>query len=242
MSIGLLIVDDDAEFRAELRDLLEGYEIYEAAGGKEALSILSLPNNIEVVLLDIRMPGPDGLHTLKEIRKTNSELGVIILTGFSTKNAAVEALKLRADDYLEKPSDIDYVPEAVERVAKSSKKYSGIDGDPSLRPGQVKRFIEKNISKKVTLRDAASSVFITPKYLSRYFKKETGKGFRDYKLEAKLGKAKKLLTETGISISSLSEKVGYGNVESFSRIFKKKVGMPPSAYRNRKRKKVEKRK
>ena len=232
MSCGVLIVDDDSEFRSELAEMLEGYEVVEAGGGEEALSILSSPNNIEVVLLDIRMPGIDGLETLKKIKALEPETGVIILTGFSTKDAAVEALRNRADDYLEKPAGIDNVRETVERVLPRGQ-LRGMEapGDPSLRPGKVRRFLEKNRRRKVTLSDAAEQVFLSPKYLSRYFKEETGRGFRDYKMELKLKEAKKLLAGSGMSVGSVSEKLGYRNAESFSRIFKKREGLSPSEFR-----------
>lgn len=234
MSCGVLIVDDDSEFRSELAEMLDGYDIAEAGSGGEALSILSSPNNIEVVLLDLRMPGIDGLETLKRIKALEPETGVIILTGFSTKDAAVEALKSRADDYLEKPADIDNVRETVERVISRVRgSFSGLKapGDPSLRSYKVMRFLEKNRRRKATLPAAAEQVFLSPKYLSRYFKEETGRSFRDYKMELKLKEAKKLLDGSGLSIGAVSERLGYRNAESFSRIFKKREGLSPSEFR-----------
>ena len=232
MSRGVLIVDDDSEFRSELAEMLEGYDIAEAASGGEALKTLSRPNNIEVVLLDIRMPGINGLETLKRIKALEPETGVIILTGFSTKDAAVEALKNRADDYLEKPADIDNVRETLERVL-SRLGGAGVEfpGDPELRPGKVKRFLEKNRRRKVTLSDAAEEVFLSPKYLSRYFKEETGLGFREYRMEMKLKEAKKLLAGSGLSIGAVADRLGYRNAGSFSRIFKKREGLSPSEFR-----------
>ena len=234
MPFGVLIVDDDSEFRSELADMLEEYDITEAGSGEEALKVLSAPNNIEAVLLDIRMPGAGGLETLRRIKSIDPEIGVIIFTGFSTKDAAVEALKNRADDYLEKPAGIDSVREAVERaISAGRRRGGGIEGDPSLRPNTIKRFLEKNRGKKVTLEDAAGFVFLSPKYLSRYFKNETGRGFRDYKMELRMKEAKKLLAGSGASVTAISEKLGYSNVESFSRIFRKYEGLPPSEFRKK---------
>ncbi len=235
MSWGVLIVDDDSEFRSELADMLEEYDVSEAGCGEDALRILSAPNNIEVVLLDIRMPGMDGLETLRRIKSIDPEIGVIILTGFSTKDAAVTALKNHADDYLEKPAGIDNVRETVEKVVLSAKRRGcgEIEGDPSLRPDKVKRFLEKNRCRKVTLEDAADVVFLSPKYLSRYFKNETGRNFRDYKMELRMKEAKRLLAGSGFAITAVAEKLGYSNVESFSRIFKKYEGLPPSGFRKK---------
>lgn len=238
MSRGVLIVDDDSEFRSELADMLAGYDIAEAGSSDEALEVLSRPNNIGVVLLDIRMPGMGGLEALKRIKYLEPETGVIILTGFSTKEAAVEALKNRADDYLEKPADVDNVRQTVERVlSRLNGPCPGIEtqGDPSLRPDKVRRFLEKNRRRMVTLSDAAEEVFLSPKYLSRYFKNEIGKGFRECKMEMKLEEAKKLLSGSGVSISAVAGRLGYRNAESFSRIFKKYEGVTPSEFRKNRR-------
>ncbi len=235
MSFGVLIVDDDVELRSELADMLEGYDVVEAGSGDEALGIISSANNIDAVVLDIRMPGIDGLETLRRIKKIAPELGVIIFTGFSTKDAAVNALKNHADDYLEKPADIDRLGSAVENViayrARGPRDASA--ADPSTRPDKIKRFLERNSFKKTTLNDAAGAVFLSPKYLSRYFKDQTGQTFSGYKLDLKMKKAKKLLSGSGLTVDSISRSLGYSNVESFSRIFSKREGMPPSAFRKK---------
>ncbi len=235
MSFGVLIVDDDAELRSELADMLEGYDVVEAGSGDDALGIISSADNIDAVVLDIRMPGIDGLETLRRIRKIAPDLGVIILTGFSTKDAAVNALKNRADDYLEKPADIDRLGSAVENViAYRTRGFRDApSADPLTRPDKIKRFLERNSSRKITLNDAAGAVFLSPKYLSRYFKAQTGRTFSGYKLDLKMEKAKKLLSGSGLTVDSISRSLGYSNVESFSRIFSKREGMPPSAFRKK---------
>jgi len=73
----------------------------------------------------------------------------------------------------------------------------------------------------LSLEDAAGAVSLSPKYLSRVFKEVTGTGFMDYKLKIKIDKAKELLKGTGSTISEISDKLGFMNPESFTRIFKK---------------------
>ncbi len=233
----ILVVDDDDELRAELADLLEDYRVYEASSGGEALEILSRPNEIGAVILDIRMPGLDGVETLKAIRKSDPSVGVIILTGFGTKDTAVEALRNHADDYLEKPAGLDRIREAVRDVLVSRAAPGAVfdKNDPAFRTEKIRWFVKKNLFKKTTLNDAADAVFLSPKYLSRYFRQKTGRSFRDYKVDLKVKEAEKLLLGTGRSVAEIAEKLGYANVESFSRIFKKRAGASPSDFRNRSR-------
>ncbi len=102
MPYNVLLVDDDKMFREELREALEDYRVVEAANGKEALEILKKPNEIDIVMLDVMMPGLPGTEVLKEIKKISPSLSVVMLTGYSSKDVAIEALKGRADDYIEK--------------------------------------------------------------------------------------------------------------------------------------------
>jgi AraC-like DNA-binding protein len=102
---------------------------------------------------------------------------------------------------------------------------------------KVCRFLERNRFKKVTLKEAAAAIYVSPKYLSRIFRKYTKKGFNDYKLTVKMAAAKDLLATSGCTISQISYKLGYENTESFIRQFKKSVGPVPSAYRKKSQKK-----
>ncbi|TYT76158.1 sigma-54-dependent transcriptional regulator [Desulfobotulus mexicanus] len=106
----LLIVDDEPGILKTLGDLLqdEGFEIKTAANGYEALKRIEedIP---DLVLLDIWMPGMDGIDTLKEIRKTEPHLPVVMITGHGTIDTAVTATKTGAFDFIEKPLSIDKV-------------------------------------------------------------------------------------------------------------------------------------
>ena len=95
----------------------------------------------------------------------------------------------------------------------------------------MKRFISRNVQKKLSLQSAADRVYLSPKYLSRIFKQETGIGFNEYVLTAKVDHAKKLLRSTGHNIDQIAEELGYRNTESFIRIFKKFTGTTPTQFR-----------
>jgi two-component system nitrogen regulation response regulator NtrX len=108
MSKRVLIVDDEESVRKSLEKLLayEKYATFSAADGESALEVV---NNelVDLVLLDIKMPGMDGLEVLEKIKGIRSDLPVVIISGHGTISTAVEATKLGAFDFLEKPIDLD---------------------------------------------------------------------------------------------------------------------------------------
>lgn len=246
MSQTILLVDDDSDFRQELKESLSEYRVMEASSGEDAIRLLKRPNEIDLVILDVMMPGVSGTDVLREMKKISPELGIIILTGFSSKDVAIEALKGRADNYLEKPIDIEKTKVVIEELLADKRGESDLQGvDLKGKIKRVMNFIERNCYKKTTLNDAALAVCLSPKYLSRVFRRETGKGFEDYKLGVKIEKSKQLLKKTGFNINSIGDKLGYENTESFIRIFKKITGVTPAVYRknldHKKRSKKKKR-
>lgn len=110
----VLIVDDEPSILKSLGGLLsdEGFEVITASNGYEALKIID-SESPDLVLLDIWMPGLDGIDTLKEIKKENPYIQVIIITGHGTIETAVRATKLGAFDLIEKPLSIDTVIVAI---------------------------------------------------------------------------------------------------------------------------------
>ena len=100
----LLIVDDEPSILQSLGGLLsdEGFAVTTALNGYEALKIIEAESP-DLVLLDIWMPGIDGIETLKEIKKDNPFIQVIMITGHGTIETAVRATKLGAFDFIEKP-------------------------------------------------------------------------------------------------------------------------------------------
>jgi two-component system nitrogen regulation response regulator NtrX len=110
----LLIVDDEPSILQSLGGLLsdEGFEVITAVNGYEALKIIDAESP-DLVLLDIWMPGIDGIETLKEIKRENPNIQVIIITGHGTIETAVKATKLGAFDLIEKPLSIDKVIVAI---------------------------------------------------------------------------------------------------------------------------------
>lgn len=230
----VLLVDDDQIFRSEFKDSFEEYGITEASSGDEALKILKKPNEIDLVILDVRMPGINGIEVLTKIKKMSPEVAIIISTAYSSKDVAIEALREKADDYIEKPLDIEATKEIIERMLEAKKSNADYEGmDVKSKIERVKNFLERNCFKKVSLNDAAGAVCLSPKYLSRIFKAHNRIGFSDYKLALKINKAKGFLKKTGYNINQIADKLGYENTESFIKCFKKITGLTPTEYRKK---------
>ncbi len=106
----ILAVDDEAAILQSLSGILsdEGFEVLTASNGYEALKIIT-EESPDLVLLDIWMPGIDGIETLQEIKRTNPFLQVVIISGHGTIETAVKATKLGAYDFIEKPLSIEKV-------------------------------------------------------------------------------------------------------------------------------------
>jgi len=102
----ILIIDDDRAFRVGTGALLsdEGYEVDAEPGGDQGLERLRR-DRYDMVLLDLKMQGRNGLSVLEELRGAGNDVPVLMLTGYATVDSAVQALKLGADDYITKPCD-----------------------------------------------------------------------------------------------------------------------------------------
>jgi len=124
----VLAVDDEERFLTSLAKLLakKGYQVETATGGAQALSILT-DHDVDVMILDVKMPGMDGMTTFKEAKKIRPLMEVIMLTGHATVDTALEAIKIGAFEYLMKPCAID---ELIEKVKQAADRKGLLLGQP----------------------------------------------------------------------------------------------------------------
>jgi len=136
----VLLVDDEKDFVEIFALRLEeaGERVSTANSGKKCLKILS-EKEIDVVILDIRMPGMDGIETLKEIKKGYPLVEVIMLTGHGTTETAVEGMKLGAFDYLIKPADFNDLTLKLEGARKRKDEQ-----EERIRAAEVKSIMRKS--------------------------------------------------------------------------------------------------
>ena len=117
----VLLVDDEVEFLEALAERLKirGLEVECARSGREALKIID-ENTFDAVVLDLSMPGLDGIETLRRLRTLRPELQVMILSGRATVQTAVEATRLGATDIFEKPTDVETLVQRI-RAARAAR-------------------------------------------------------------------------------------------------------------------------
>jgi DNA-binding NtrC family response regulator len=122
----VLLVDDEGEFVSALSERLEarGLEVDTAENGDVALAKAE-KRKFDAILLDMSMPGMNGIETLKGLLAINPDLQVILLTGRATLEQGVDAMKLGALDLLEKPADIETL---VAKIAKAAENRASLEG------------------------------------------------------------------------------------------------------------------
>jgi len=143
----ILLVDDEEVFTSNMSKLLtsRGYRVTAVNDGDSAVRALQ-ENAYDVVVLDLKMPGMDGITTLKEIQKLGLFTETLILTGHGSIDTALDALRLGAYDYLTKPCEIDELVEKIEGAWKQ-------------KDAEEQRDMQKKIQKVVESPSAALSLF-----------------------------------------------------------------------------------
>ncbi len=134
--ISLLLVDDEEAFTEVLARRLgkRGFLVKTAADGLTAVKEVDDDHDIEVAVLDIAMPGMDGIQTLKAMKRVNPVLEVVMLTGQSTVHTAVESIKLGAYNYLAKPCKIEDLTAIIEEAASRRRERAAKILEVRMRP------------------------------------------------------------------------------------------------------------
>jgi len=115
--VRIFLLEDDLDLRSSLESLLEleGYEVVAAADGAEAVDKAE-DYSFDILVFDIKLPGPDGLEVLAQFKKENPELLSVVMTGYATEKDTLRALRLGVGDYLKKPFRSDVLLDAVRRL------------------------------------------------------------------------------------------------------------------------------
>ena len=113
----ILVVDDEPAMRESLRDWLmeDGYKVDLAVSGQDAL-VMAEEKKWEVILLDLKMPGMDGIETLKRLKEITPDTEILIITAYATIDTAIQAMKEGAFDYLTKPFDPDELDMQIKKI------------------------------------------------------------------------------------------------------------------------------
>jgi DNA-binding NtrC family response regulator len=113
----VLLVDDEEDFIKTLAQRLEmrGLKVTGATRGEEAVDLAD-KQNFDAIVIDLAMPGMDGLETLKRIKESHPDAEIIMLSGQGTIKASIEAMKLGAEDFLEKPVDMQELLQKIDEM------------------------------------------------------------------------------------------------------------------------------
>ncbi|MBC16917.1 Response regulator receiver protein [Pseudodesulfovibrio profundus] len=117
MAEKILLIDDEVEFLSSLSERLEirGMDVNSASSAELAVQALD-DNDYDAIVLDLQMPDMNGIDLLKVIKQSHPEAQVILLSGQATLEAGIEAMKLGAMDFMEKPADIDSLTEKIKKA------------------------------------------------------------------------------------------------------------------------------
>ena len=351
----LLVADDSPLARQAIRFLLHNARIgaavvAEAGSGQEAVR-LALEKDPDIIFMDIKMPGGDGLAALQELRRQGMRAPCIIITAFDDLAFAQEAIRLGVTDFLLKPIVPEELSRALERAVSDLRLQRNLPGDNTSPPrdtagypGQIERelldavrlleaarampllaawhhavdarfpleegrvlaqqlialaaraiaesagidlqpltlkfgreigeeksfrsiravleqafaamlglaagqkeprhhqivaeavsYLKKNYDRPIRLKDVAAAIHVSPYYLSHLFSRVNGEPLVEHLKQIRLEEAKRLLLTTDLPIMDVAARVGFRNIDHFSKIFKLEVGVPPSGFRNGRR-------
>ncbi len=258
--IKVVIADDHTVFRTGIKTCLAAYDdiqmVAEADNGMLLLSILKLIK-VDVVLLDIQMPVMDGLATLAEIKKSFSDIKVIMLSMNTDHRIINRMMELGADGYLAKESDAEsiykaikichyegpYINDLTSKAMLSELKIKKIP-EPDLKNDRkkiifekIKNVIDEMIDNADELPRTNFSDYVSKKlnydytYLSNRFSEVKGVTIEQYIIARRIERVKKLLLNYDLNLTQISYKLNYSSVAHLSNQFKKVTGFTPTHFK-----------
>lgn len=258
--IRLLIADDERMEREALADIVMRRFEHEvtvemAENGRKAADTAVLWE-ADLILMDIEMPGMNGLDAARAVLAQRPGCRVIFVTAYSLFQYAHEAVHLGACDYLLKPVDPDELEASIRRAIRQIETERKLEalapiqqeqepeapaapqekgGDESsqnaLVMAHVRRYLEDNYMFDISLDSVGEILHISPAYLSAQFKKYQKMNFLDCLTELRINAAKELLNDPFRSSAEVASMVGYEDASYFARAFKKRTGVTPTQYR-----------
>ena len=250
--IRVLIADDERLEREALADLVvrrfEHEAVIQTAENGRRAADTAILWEADLILMDIEMPGINGLDAARAVLEQRPECKVIFVTAYSLFQYAHEAMHLGACDYLLKPVDPDEAEAAIRRAIRqieAGRKLADLapvapepaadtaeaEDRNALVMAHVRRYMEDNYMFDLSLDSVSEILHISPAYLSAQFKKYQKMNFLDCLTELRINAAKQLLTDPLRSAAEVASMVGYEDASYFARAFKKRTGMTPTQYR-----------
>jgi len=235
--MNLLIADDE---NLELKVLektikkhfVDELEIFASSNGRKASQICDEVKP-DIALLDIEMPGMNGIELAKYIKEKYANCIIIFITAYDRFDYAIEAMHIKAFDYLLKPWKEERLCELIDTAIENVRSMQKTDGIVHSQKDVIKDYIERNYKKDISAKDVAGILGYSDVYFSKVFKQLFDDNFINYLTKIRIDRAKVLLKDVSFNIKEVGKSVGYADSNYFTKVFKRSVGMSPSEYRNR---------
>lgn len=255
----LLIVDDEYFARQGIMDgvnweALQFEEVLQAGSFSEAVDCFErqavLMQRIDILLCDIEMPDESGLELIEWVNEHSADTECIILSCHDEFDFARQAVRLKCLDYILKPVRYDFLTDVLAKTMKTveekhrqstlenyGKIYVDSIAQAKGRESQdavdkVVEYIENHLAEELSVRRLANMVYVSPDHLTHSFKKRFSQTVSDYILQKRMTLAGELLHDRKLTITMVSDCVGFGNYSYFTEQFKKYYGMTPREYQN----------
>ncbi|WP_101695660.1 response regulator transcription factor [Dorea phocaeensis] len=204
-----------------------------ASNGEEVLRIVE-ETNPDVIILDICMPGKDGLEVAEEVKRRFPDICVILNTAFAEFEFARKAIEYQVDAYLLKPASETFIIETIKKCLKKKKREEIEEREEELGNQNldcVINYIERHYNESISLKELANIAHFSPTYLSRMFNQEMRCTLCNYVNKKRIDNAKRLLIKAERSIQEIAMECGFINISHFNRVFKNLVGKSPMEYK-----------
>ena len=235
--MNLLIADDENLELKVLEKTVKKYfvdelEIFTAGNGRKASQICD-EVRLDIALLDIEMPGMNGIELAKYIKEKNTECIIIFITAYDRFDYAIEAMHIKAFDYLLKPWKEERLCELINTAIENVRSMQKTDSIVHSQKDVIKDYIDRNYKKDISAKDVAGILGYSDVYFSKVFKQLFDDNFINYLTKIRIDRAKLLLKDVSFNIKEVGKSVGYADSNYFTKVFKRSVGMSPSEYRSK---------
>lgn len=235
--MNLLIADDE---NLELKVLektvkkhfVDELEIFASSNGRKASQICDEVKP-DIALLDIEMPGMNGIELAKYIKEKYADCIIIFITAYDRFDYAIEAIHIKAFDYLLKPWKEERLCELINTAIENVRSMQKTDSIVHSQKDVIKDYIDRNYKKDISAKDVAGILGYSDVYFSKVFKQLFDDNFINYLTKIRIDRAKLLLKDVSFNIKEVGKSVGYADSNYFTKVFKRSIGMSPSEYRSK---------
>ncbi len=259
----VIIIDDEEIIVRGLQQVVDwaghGCQVVATANSASSGAEAIRQYKPHIVFTDINMPDGTGLAMLAGIRSEFPDMQIAVLTGFGSLEYAQEAIKLGVTRFLQKPSRMDDIYEALDAMTAKlrgtgvspqepqnapAKPVDVADASTDVQPDETchsrqfivlraMEYIEAHYSEKIALQDVADYCYVTTFHLSKVLNKDRGQSFYNILNAVRIRHCTELLRDPSLRISDICEMTGFSDMGHFSKVFKRVTGLSAAEYRDR---------